>query len=138
LEPLACHWSHWPGGVNLPPSLETLPPNPGPYTLNPNADSLGCGRQVESNQKGIFLGGALPLPNQREFFIDNLLVRIHFIMVLIRWTGLAPWEFELSFPGSVTSTPLPNHTVDHAGFVPLEFEGCYVTVAPPTVLTLIA
>jgi len=24
------------------------------------------------------------------FFIDNLLVRIHFIIVMIRWTGLAP------------------------------------------------
>ena len=33
---------------------------------------------------------------QREFFIDNLLVRIHFIIVMIRWTGLAPWEFEFS------------------------------------------
>jgi len=30
----------------------------------------------------------------REFFIDNLLVRIHFIIVMIRWTGLAPWKFE--------------------------------------------
>jgi len=29
----------------------------------------------------------------REFFIDNLLVRIHFIIVMIWWTGLAPWEF---------------------------------------------
>jgi len=25
-----------------------------------------------------------------SFFIDNLLVRIHFIIVMIRWTGLAP------------------------------------------------
>ena len=24
-----------------------------------------------------------------EFFIDNLLVRIHFITVMIRWTGLS-------------------------------------------------
>jgi len=30
---------------------------------------------------------------QREVFIDNLLVQIHFIIVVIRWTGLAPWEF---------------------------------------------
>ena len=28
-----------------------------------------------------------------EPFIVNLLVRIHFIIVMIRWTGLAPWEF---------------------------------------------
>ena len=36
--------------------------------------------------------------SSRVFFIDNLLV------VMIRWTGLAPWEFELPFPGSLTST----------------------------------
>ena len=42
-------------------------------------------------------------PAGREFFIDNLLVRIHFIIVMIRWTGLALWEFEYPFPGSLTS-----------------------------------
>ena len=36
---------------------------------------------------------------ERELFIDNLLVRIHFIIVMIRWTGLAPWRFEFPFPG---------------------------------------
>ena len=41
---------------------------------------------------------------EREHFIDNLLVRAHCIIVMIRWTGLAPWEFELAFPGSLTST----------------------------------
>jgi len=41
---------------------------------------------------------------EREFFIDNLLVRIHFFIVMIRWTGLAPWEFEFPFPGSLAST----------------------------------
>ena len=30
---------------------------------------------------------------KREFFIDTHLVRVHFIIVMIRWTGLAPWEF---------------------------------------------
>ena len=42
-----------------------------------------------------------PLPSEkatgREFFIDNLLVRIHLIIVMIRWTGLAPWESEFPF-----------------------------------------
>ena len=41
---------------------------------------------------------------EREFFIDNLLVLIHFIILMSRWTGLAPWEFEFPFPGSLTST----------------------------------
>ena len=40
---------------------------------------------------------------EREFFIDNLLVRIHYIIVIIKWTGLAPWEFEFPFPGSLRS-----------------------------------
>jgi len=45
-----------------------------------------------------------PEGTDREFFIDNLLVRIHFIIVMIRWIGLAPWEFEFPFPGSLPST----------------------------------
>ena len=32
--------------------------------------------------------------------VDNLLVRIHFIIVMIRWTG----QVESPFPGSLTST----------------------------------
>ena len=47
---------------------------------------------------------------EREFSIDNLLVRIHFIIVMIRWTGLAPWEFEFLFPGSLTTTLLGMHS----------------------------
>jgi len=43
---------------------------------------------------------------EREFFIDNLLIRTHVIIVMIWWTGLAPWEFESSFPSSLTSTLL--------------------------------
>ena len=34
---------------------------------------------------------------EREFFIDNLLVRIHFTIEMIWWTGLAPWEFGYTF-----------------------------------------
>jgi len=48
-----------------------------------------------------------PEPLETEFFIDNLLVRIHFIIVMIRWTGLAQWWFEFPFPGRLTSTFLP-------------------------------
>ena len=41
---------------------------------------------------------------EREFFIDNLLVRNHLIIVMIRWTGLAPWEIDFPFAGSLIST----------------------------------
>ena len=43
---------------------------------------------------------------EREFFIDNLLVQIHFIIEMIKWAGLAPWEFEFPFSGSLISTCL--------------------------------
>ena len=39
---------------------------------------------------------------EKDFLSANLLVR--FIIVMIWWTGLASWEFELFFPGSLTST----------------------------------
>jgi len=45
------------------------------------------------------------LPPERGFYIDNLLVRIHLIIEMIRWTGLAPWEFEFPFPGSLPPFP---------------------------------
>ena len=59
-----------------------------------------------SRKKNVFVYGCDSSKVEREFFIDNLLVRIHFIIVMIRWTGLAPWEFQFSFPGSLTSTLL--------------------------------
>jgi len=42
---------------------------------------------------------ARPSTCSERVLIDNLLVRIHFIIVMIRWTGLTPWEFEFPFPG---------------------------------------
>ena len=50
---------------------------------------------------------SLSLADERELLphLRGLpLVRIHFIIVMIRWTGLAPCEYESPFPGSLTST----------------------------------
>ena len=44
-----------------------------------------------------------PGPGEREFVIDNLLVRIHFIIEMFWWTGLAPWEFRFPVPGPASS-----------------------------------
>ena len=44
------------------------------------------------------------MSREREISIDHLLVQIHYILVLIEWTVLAPWEFEFPFPGSLIST----------------------------------
>jgi len=56
-------------------------------------------------------GGLGPSEPEREFFIDSLLIRIHFIIVMIRWTGLAPWEFD--FPLPITPQQAPH--VDDGG-----------------------
>ena len=50
------------------------------------------------------LHNRLMCSREREFFIDNLLVRFHFIIVMIGWTGLVPWVIEFPFPGSLAST----------------------------------
>ena len=50
------------------------------------------------------LPDALCLYLERDFFLDNLLVRTHSIIVMMRWTGLALWGVEFSFQGSLTST----------------------------------
>ena len=61
-----------------------------------------CGRSLEPFVRGGVLGSGRLSPIGRwrlsrarclhfqEFFIDNLLLRIPFIIVMIRWTGLAP------------------------------------------------
>ena len=50
---------------------------------------------------------------RKEFFTDNLLVRIRFIIEMIWWNGLSPWEFEFPFPGSLIFTILEHrhHTL---------------------------
>jgi len=53
---------------------------------------------------------------EREFSIDNLLVRIHFIIEMIWLTGLAPLEFEFPFPGSCISTFLVWNSMDTSSF----------------------
>ena len=55
--------------------------------------------------------GRRPLCVRERFFLDNLLVRIHLIIEMIWWAGLAPWEFEFLFPDSRVSTFLCVHYV---------------------------
>jgi len=42
--------------------------------------------------------------DETDFFIDNLLVRILLMVGIFGKTGLAPWEFEFPFLGSLIST----------------------------------
>ena len=62
------------------------------------------GLRMIPERSGLRFPRPVPLASEKDFFIDNLLVRINFIIVMIRWTGLAPWEFEFPFPDSLTST----------------------------------
>ena len=72
---------------------------------------------------------------EREFFIVNLLVRIHYTIVMIEWTGLAPWEFELllhatglvyvstcSVNSDITTPTCPWHPHPRVG---ISAPGCY-------------
>ena len=66
--------------------------------------SVGGGRETCQQRRNCSGLDDRTVPREREFFIDNPLVRIHFIIEMTWWTGLAPWEFEFPFPGSLTST----------------------------------
>ena len=52
---------------------------------------------IPSGQIWLFPLGSKAGQGERELFIDNLLVRIHFIIEVIWWTGLALWKFEFRF-----------------------------------------
>ena len=60
--------------------------------------------------------------------MNNLLLRIHFLIKTIWWTNLAPWEFGLNFPGSLISTSLHTKTflfsVSHSTHI-LEILFCF-------------
>ena len=74
-------------------SLTTMPR----YSNSPAHQELDGAERIEGHRDAPH---ARDPACHREFCIDNLLVRIHFIIVMIRWTGLAPFPF----PGSLTST----------------------------------
>jgi hypothetical protein len=46
----------------------------------------------------------------KEFVVDNPLFRIHLTILTIKWTGLAPWEFEFRLAGNLTSIYLHTST----------------------------
>ena len=72
--------------------------------INQSTPDSGIGVQVKMLKAFEVSPSLLASGRKRELFIDNLLVRIHFIIVMIRWTGLALWEFEFPFSGSLAST----------------------------------
>ena len=83
-----------------------------------------CRVSPEYTKIAVRWGGSCPTtgispPPEKEFFNHNLLVRIHYIIVMIKWTGLAPWEFEFPFPISLTSTFLHLHHLKIHGSQPL-------------------
>ena len=68
------------------------------YNGKPEGLVHGIPRPVPANEERKRSADQVP---EREFFIDSLLVRVHRCF----WcTGLAPWEFESPFPGSLIST----------------------------------
>ena len=56
-----------------------------------------------------------PAAAQRDFLIVNPLVRIHYIIVMIRGIGLVPWGLKLPFPGSLNLPSYTPHTISGCG-----------------------
>ena len=86
---------------------------------------VACGEEFTlalSATRAAFSFGALTPSLDRDLFVGNLWIRVNFIIVTIRWTGLAPWKFELPFPGRPTST-FPKHLVDL-----LLFDSCTASI----------
>ena len=81
-----------PSILKLQPSTLNHPPPPS-WRLRPGLSVPGLSRHSWKGEEG-------------DLFIDNPLVRIHFIIEMIRWTGLAPWLLKFPFPGSLTSACL--------------------------------
>jgi hypothetical protein len=69
------------------------------------------------------IGGKVHLHSARErdFFIDNLPVKIHVIIEMIWWTGLAPWEFDSAILSTSTliknTLPRGPYKVDLQGYL---------------------
>ena len=72
--------------------------NPRPHTLNHPPDTRATSSLA------------------RELFLDNLVVRIHFIVEIIWWTGLALWEVEFPLSSSLVSTFLNTLTTPRDTF----------------------
>ena len=66
--------------------------------------SLGCHASPKVNTHRPKSTGT----REREFFVENLQVRIHFNIEKLWWTGLAQREFEFPLPGSLISTSCVN------------------------------
>ena len=58
-------------------------------------------------EKGLWGRNTTPSPRvqERDFFIDNLMVRNYFFIVMISRTGLAPQKFGTSVPRRLTNIP---------------------------------
>ena len=67
----------------------------------PCAFSYGRGSSVEKYMSESDAAERMLCLQATPYTLDNLLVRIHCIIEMIRWTGLAPWGFEFPFPGSL-------------------------------------
>ena len=79
---------------------------PGGRSVNTSNGSNGFSGTVEVQEERAVRVEELPPGGmvqvcERHFVVHNLLVRIHSIIVMIWWTGLAPWELEFPFGAGV-------------------------------------
>ena len=72
--------------------LAELPATVTPLTQNPPLSGLQicCDPLILGGNVTMYFNVISVSCLERDVFIDSLLVRIYFIIVMIRWTGLAP------------------------------------------------
>ena len=68
-------------------------------------------RHVRALARNLYLSRSRPDPGRERALYRQPTGPNHFIIVMIRWTGLAPWEFEFPFPCSLTSTFLVTQAI---------------------------
>ena len=92
----------------------------------PPQDRVGSDTGLLAKVSLLSVPEVLRTPNTLEERESSLLTtywsEIHFIIVMIKRTGLAPWGFEFPFPGSFTSAFLK-----HTGTCSAEWPRCRAT-----------
>ena len=108
--PYTLHWTPYtlhPTPHTLHPTLSALTPEPsqGPPAVDAREliHALNAGDVYPRELMDLLEFLAEP-PRENLSRVTEVTVRIHVIIVMIRWTGLAPWEVDFPFPGSLTST----------------------------------
>ena len=73
------------------------------WKFSSTPDSRRCWKDCAPGGVGLVFLVLFECVMRKSFLLTTYWSENHFIIVMIRWTGLAPWEFEFPIPGSLAS-----------------------------------